>query len=74
MGVSTRITRRSYSDYTIEEVFDIFKREKLAYGIFKIFECDLLRNMQQPLQLFTHSFIDGCMKMWTQMVNVMTVR
>ena len=33
MGVSTRITRRSYSDYTIEEVFDVFKREKLAYGM-----------------------------------------
>ena len=27
MGVSTRITRRNYSDYTIEEVFDVFKRE-----------------------------------------------
>ena len=33
MGVSTRITRRNYSDYTIKEVFDVFKREKLAYGI-----------------------------------------
>lgn len=54
MGVSTRITRRSYSDYTIEEVFDIFKREKLAYGIAEdtiINYADSLKRLNQVLKL-----------------------
>lgn len=48
MGVSTRITRRNYSDYTIEEVFDVFKREKLAYGITQ----DTITNYHDSLMRF----------------------
>lgn len=33
MGVSKKIKRKSYTDFTIEEVFDLFRTEKLAYGI-----------------------------------------
>lgn len=46
MGVSTKITRRNYSDYTVEEVFDIFKREKIAYGTTE----DTIRNYYDSLK------------------------
>ena len=31
MGVSKRMKRKNYADFTIWEVFDLFKTEKLAY-------------------------------------------
>lgn len=33
MGVSKRMKRKNYADFTIWEVFDLFKTEKLAYGM-----------------------------------------
>ena len=33
MGVSRKIKRKSFRDFTVDEVFDLFKTEKIAYGI-----------------------------------------
>ena len=33
MGVCKKIKRKSYTDFTVSEVFDLFKTEKIAYGI-----------------------------------------
>lgn len=33
MGVSRKIKRKSFTDFTVDEVFDLFKTEKIAYGI-----------------------------------------
>lgn len=33
MGVSKRIKRKSYTDFTVEEVFELFRTEKIAYGV-----------------------------------------
>ena len=48
MGVKRIVKKKDIVDYSIEEVFEIFKTEKLAYGIQTI----TIRNYEESLKRF----------------------
>lgn len=48
MGVKRIVKKKDIVDYSIEEVFEIFKTEKLAYGIQPI----TIRNYEESLKRF----------------------
>lgn len=48
MSVSKKIKRKRFTDFTVDEVFDLFKTEKLAFGVSE----KTLRNYSESIKRF----------------------